>query len=110
MGLLPALPLLAVAAGPGYGAAGAALHYGARGRFIAAVVLGSTFVVEGALLQQAAAGRPPERGLLVAEAVVGVLLATWIGGRRAGLIVVAIGAGVLAFELAVLANIGQGLP
>ncbi len=108
--LLPALPLLAVVAGPGYGAAGAALHHGERGRLIAAVVLGATFVVEGVLLQRAAAESPVESGLFVAEAVAGVLLATWIGGLRAGLLVVVVGAVVLGIELVMLANIGQGLP
>jgi hypothetical protein len=108
--LLPGLPLLVVAAGPAYGAAGAALDHGARGRFIAAVVIGATLVVEGVLLQQVAAERPLERGLLVAEAVAGVLLATWIGGRGSGLIVVAIGAVVLGSELVPLATIGSALP
>ena len=107
--LLPALPLLAVVAGPGYGAAGAALHHGERGRLAAAVVLGATFVVEGVLLQGAAQS-PVEGGLFVAESVAGVLLATWIGGLRAGLIVVVVGAVVLGIELVLLANIGQGLP
>ena len=108
--LLPGLPLLAVSAGPGYGAAGAALHHEARGRFIAAAVLGVTLVVEGLLLQQAAAEVPVERSLLVVEAIAGVVLATWIGGLRAGLVVVMAGAVVLAIELAMLANIGAGLP
>lgn len=108
--LLPSLPLLVVAAGPGYGAAGAALHRGARGRFIAAGVLGATFVVEGVLLQQAAAESPVESGLLVAEAAAGILLATWIGGLRAGLIVVVVGAVVLGIEVVMLANMGPGPP
>jgi hypothetical protein len=108
--LLPGLPLLAVAAGLSYGAAGAEIHHGEGGRFLAAVVLGATFVVEGVLLQQAAAESPAARGLFVVEAVAGALLATWIGGLRAGLIVVLVGAVVVAIELALLATIGPGLP
>jgi Family of unknown function (DUF6518) len=107
--LLPGLPLLAVVAGPGYGAAGAAIHHGVRGRLVAAVVLGATFVVEGVLLQGAAES-PVEGGLLVAESVAGVLLAMWIGGRRAGLIAVVIGAVVFGIERVILASIEPGLP
>ncbi|HKO34741.1 MAG TPA: hypothetical protein VJY85_13425 [Candidatus Limnocylindria bacterium] len=109
-GLFPGLPLLAVGAGPGYGTAGAAVHHRARGRLIAAVVLGATFVVEGVLLLQAAAESPVESGLLVAEAAAGVLLASWIGGVRAGLVVVIVGAVVLGIELAIMVNMGPGLP
>ena len=47
----PACLLLAVTAGPVFGAAGAELHRGGRGRLIAAVALGAAFIVEGVLLQ-----------------------------------------------------------
>jgi hypothetical protein len=107
--LLLGLALLVVVAGPGYGAAGAALHHGEGGRLIAAVLLGATFVVEGVLLQ-AAAESAVEGGLLVAETVAGVLLATWIGGLRACLIVVGVGVVVLGIEQVRLANIEPGLP
>lgn len=106
--LLPGLPLLAVAAGLSYGAAGAEIHHGKRGRFLAAVVMGATFVIEGVLLL-VAADSTVTRGLFVAEAVAGALLAIWLGGLRAGLIVVLVGAVVLGIELVMLVNFGPGL-
>ena len=106
--LLPGLPLLALVAGPAFGASGAHVHRGERGRRLAGVVLGATFTIEGVLLQ-AAADQPLARALLVAEAVAGVLIAGWIGGRRAGLIVLAAGAVVLGIVLVSTAILGPVL-
>ena len=49
--MLPGLAFLAVTAGPAYGAAGAALWRGERGRLAAAATLGAALVAEGLLLQ-----------------------------------------------------------
>lgn len=107
--LLPGLPLLAVAAGLSFGAAGAELDRGPRGRLIAAVALGGILAIEGVLLQQVASERPLERGLFVVEAAAGLVLAAAIGGVRAALLVFVIGAVVLGVELLVLSTIGPTL-
>jgi hypothetical protein len=79
LALLPCLPLLAVAAGLGFGAAGAGLHHSSRGRLVAAAALGAAMVIEGLLLQLVAETLL-ERALLGVEVAVGVLLAAWIAG------------------------------
>jgi hypothetical protein len=107
--LLPGLPLLAVAAGLGFGAAGAQLHRGKRGRLIAAVALGAIFAIEGVLLQQLAAESILARALLMLEAIAGVVLAAWLAGRAAGMLVLVAGALVLGMELALQATIGPAL-
>lgn len=106
--LLPRLPLLAVAAGLGFGAAGAELHNGERGRIVAAVAVSATLVIEGLLLQLGAQGWV-ERGLFVAEALAGALLAVWIGGFRAGVLVTVAGVVVVGIALAVVAIIAPGV-
>ena len=107
--LVPGLPLLALVAGIGFGAIGAGVHDGGRGRLVAAIALGATFTIEGLLLQWQASELPLARTLFVAEAGAGVLVATWIAGWRAGMPVLVIGAVVLGIEIAVLANIGPTL-
>lgn len=107
--LVPDLPLLALVAGIGFGAIGAGLHHGARGRLVAAIALGATFAIEGLLLQWQATEVPLARTLFVAEAAAGVLVATWIAGWRAGVGVLVIGAVVLGIESAILATIGPTL-
>jgi hypothetical protein len=107
--MLPGLLVLAVTAGPLYGAAGACLHRGGRGRLLAASALGAALIAEGLLLQLGERS-PFERVVFAVESAAGVVLATWMAGSRAGLLALATGIVLLAIELAVLATIGPGLP
>ncbi len=107
--MLPGLLVLAVTAGPLYGAAGAGLHRGGRGRLLAASALGAALIAEGLLLQLGERS-PLERAVFAVESAAGVVLATWMAGSRAGLLALAAGIVLLAIELAVLATIGPGLP
>jgi hypothetical protein len=107
--LLPGLPLLAVVAGLGFGAAGAELHRGQRGRLVAAVALGATFAIEGVVLQQLAAESVAARVAFAVEAVAGVILAWWVGGPRAAAVMAVAGGLVLVIELALLATVGPSL-
>jgi hypothetical protein len=107
--MLPGLLVLAVTAGPIYGAAGAGLHRGGRGRLLAASALGAALIAEGLLLQLGERS-PLERVVFAVESAVGVVLATWMAGSRAGLLALAAGIVLLLIELAVLATIGPGLP
>jgi hypothetical protein len=107
--LLPGLLALALTAGPGYGAAGALLHRAGRGRLVAAVVLGAALVAEGLLLQFGERNAL-ERAIFAIESGVGAVLATWMGGSRAGLLALLAGVVLLGVELAVLATIGPRWP
>ena len=107
--MLAGLPVLVVIAGPMYGAAGAGLHRGGRGRLLAASALGAALIAEGLLLQLGERS-PLERAVFAVEPAAGVVLATWMAGSRAGLLALATGIVLLAIELAVLATIGPGLP
>ena len=107
--ILAGLPILVVSAGPIYGAAGAALHGGRRGRLLAASVLGAALIADGLLLQLGARS-PLERAVFAVESAGGVVLATWMAGSRAGLLAIAAGVILLGVELAMLATIGPSLP
>ena len=106
---VPGLFLLALTAGPGYGAAGAAVHRGQRGRLIAGVVLGAALVAEGLVLQLGERS-PVERAVFAVESAVGVVLAEMMAGPRGALLAAAAGVALLGIELALLATIGPGLP
>ena len=106
--MLPSLAFLVVTAGPAYGAAGAALWRGDRGRLAAATILGAALVAEGMLLQLGERS-PLERAVFAGEAVTGAVLATWLAGMRSGLLAILAGLVLLGFELAVLATIGPAL-
>lgn len=107
--LAPGLVLLALAAGPAMGLAGAAMRAGARGHLAAGALLGAALVADGVLLQ-IGDRTGLERLAMGLVAIAGLALAGWIGRWPAAGAALLIGLALVVGELAILAVLDLSLP